>query len=108
MNGYPQIIGVVGQFAGRVFTMQANTMMMGRDAASCDFVFSESAQGISRNHCKVVFNPQTMMFVLYDLGSSCGTFLSNGVKVLQGQPVALRSGESFYLASPGNLFRVSL
>ena len=104
----PKLIGVVGQFAGRSYPIRPNGIMMGRDAASCEFVFSESAQGISRNHCKVEFNPQTTMFVLYDLGSSCGTFLANGVKVQQGQPVALRPGDSFYLASQGNLFRVSL
>ena len=83
-------------------------IMMGRDSAACDFVFPDHAQGISRNHCKIQFNPQTQMFVLYDLGSSYGTFLGNGVRVPQGQPMAMRPGDEFYLASRANLFRVSL
>ncbi len=83
-------------------------IIIGRDGASCDFSFPESTQGISRNHCKVAFNPQTQMFVLYDLGSSYGTFLAGGARVAQGQPVALHSGDAFYLASRANTFQVSI
>lgn len=104
----PQLIGVAGLFAGKSFPIRPQGIMMGRDSAACDFVFPDHAQGISRNHCKIQFNPQTQMFVLYDLGSSYGTFLGNGVRVPQGQPMALRPGDEFYLASRANLFRVSL
>ena len=103
----PKIIGMSGQFAGRTFNIPAQGMMIGRDGASCDFVFPDNTPGISRNHCKVQFNSQSNMFVLYDLGSSNGTFLSNGSRVPQGQPMALQPGEEFYLASRANLFKVS-
>ena len=53
-------------------------------------------------------NPQTGMFVLYDLGSSYGTFLGTGTRVLQGQPIALRPREQFYLADRGCMFMVNL
>jgi pSer/pThr/pTyr-binding forkhead associated (FHA) protein len=82
--------------------------MMGRDQSACEFVFDSSANGISRTHCKVQFNPQTGMFVLYDLGSSYGTFLANGTRVPQGQPMALGPGEQFYLADRGCMFMVNL
>ena len=104
----PQIIGISGQFAGRAFPIAPQGTMMGREPASCDFVFSDGAQGISRNHCKLQFNPQTQMFILYDLGSTYGTFLGNGARVPQGQPAALRVGDEFYLGSRANVFRVSL
>lgn len=104
----PQIIGISGQFAGRAFPVSPQGTMMGREPASCDFVFPDGAQGISRNHCKLQFNPQTQMFVLYDLGSTYGTFLGNGARVPQGQPAALRVGDEFYLGSRANVFRVSL
>lgn len=104
----PQIIGIVGQFAGRSFPVPPQGIMMGRDPAACDFVFPEHAKGISRNHCKLQYNPQTQMFVLYYLGSSYGTFLGSGLKVPQGQPAALRAGDEFYLASRGNVFRVGV
>ena len=105
---HPQIIGISGQFAGQAFPVSTHGVMLGRDPSSCDFVFPSNIQGISRNHCKLQFNPQTQMFVLYDLGSSYGTFLGSGVRVPQGQPAALRAGDEFYLASRGNVFRVSL
>lgn len=104
----PKIIGIVGQFAGRAFPIPPQGIMMGRDSAACDFVFPENATGISRNHCKLQFNVQTQMFVLYDLGSSYGTFLGNGLRVPQGQPAALRTGDEFYLASRRNVFRVEV
>jgi uncharacterized RDD family membrane protein YckC len=103
----PHIVGMTGQFAGKMFPIPPQGALFGRDAASCDFAFPESAQGISRNHCKVSFNPQTQLFVLYDLGSSYGTFLGNGTKVTQGLPTALRPGDEFYLASHNNTFRVN-
>lgn len=104
----PQIIGISGQFAGRAFPVSSQGTMMGRDPASCDFVFPDGAQGISRNHCKIQFNPQTQMFILYDLGSSYGTFQGNGMRIPQGQPAALRVGDEFFLGSRANVFRVSL
>ncbi len=104
----PQIIGISGQFAGRAFPIAPQGSMLGTDPASCDFVFPRGTPGISRNHCKIQYNPQTQMFILYDLGSSYGTFLGNGARVVQGQPMALRPGDDFYLASQATLFRVSL
>ena len=104
----PRIIGISGQYAGRAIPIASQGSMLGTDAASCDFAFPHGTPGISRNHCKIQFNPQTQMFILYDLGSSYGTFLGNGSRVTQGQPVALRSGDDFYMASRAMLFRVSI
>lgn len=108
MNNNPQIIGISGQFAGKAFPIAPQGIMLGRDSSSCDLAFADNTQGISRNHCKIQYNHQTQMFVVYDLGSSYGTFLSNGTKILQGQPTALRSDEEFYLASRANSFRVRI
>lgn len=104
----PQIIGISGQYAGRSFPVSPQGVMMGREPTSCDFVFPDGSSGISRNHCKLQFNPQTQMFILYDLGSTYGTFLGNGARVPQGQPAALRVGDEFFLGSRANVFRVAL
>ena len=104
----PQIIGISGQYAGRSIPVAPQGSMLGTDAASCDFPIPHGTPGISRNHCKIQFNSQTQMFILYDLGSTYGTFLGNGSRVMQGQPMALRPGDEFYLASRAMVFRVSL
>jgi pSer/pThr/pTyr-binding forkhead associated (FHA) protein len=104
----PKLIGVAGRYAGQAYLIGPQGLMMGRDQSACEFVFDNSTNGISRTHCKVQFNPQTGMFVLYDLGSSYGTFLANGTRVPQGQPMALRPGDQFYLADRGCMFMVNL
>ncbi len=107
-NMTPQIIGLTGQFAGKSFPVYPYGTTLGTDASVCELSFPPRTPGISRNHCKIQFNPQTQMFVLYDMGSSYGTFLGNGVRVPQGQPMALKPGDDFYLASRAVQFRVSL
>lgn len=108
VQGTPWVIGIQGQFAGQSFPVSAQGILIGRDATVCNIVFHSSAPGLSRNHCKLQFTPQTNMFVLYDLGSSYGTFTANGGRISQGQPVALHNGDSFYLGVPENLFQVAL
>lgn len=104
----PKIVGVAGRYAGQVYLIGPQGLMMGRDQSACDFVFDGSTSGISRTHCKVQYQPQSGMFVIYDLGSSYGTFLGTGVRVPQGQPMTLRPGEQFYLADRGCAFMVNL
>lgn len=105
-----RIVGVTGFFAGRACPVSAAGVILGRDQAVCDLSFPNDQQGrgISRTHCKLQYNPQTRMLVLHDLGSTYGTYLGSGVRVNQGQAVALRSGDEFYLATRDNTFRVEL
>lgn len=104
----PKLLGVAGRYAGQAYLIGPQGLMMGRDQSACDFVFDAGASGISRTHCKVQYNPQTGMFILYDLGSTYGTYLGNGVRVPQGQPMALGSGDQFYLADRGCMFMVNV
>lgn len=103
----PKVICVSGEYAGRAFTIPSKGLVLGRDHYVCDVVFKE-ARSISRTHCKIEFNRDTNMFVLYDIGSSYGTFLGNGARVSQGRPVAMQPGDDFYLVSRNVLFRTSL
>lgn len=105
-----QIVGVTGFFVGQIYPVTERGVILGRDRSVCDVYVSndQQGQGISRTHCKVKYNPQSQMLILYDLGSTYGTFLGNGVRVAQGRPIALRSGDEFYLATRSNTFRVEL
>ena len=44
---------------------------------------------------------------LTDLGSSYGTFLAGGQKLLPNQPVPLRPGDRFYLGSEKESFVIT-
>lgn len=103
-----RLIGISGEFAGKVFPVPANGILIGRDNVSCQIIFSSNAQGISRHHCQINFNRQSGMFVVNDLGSTYGTYTMNGVRIQSGQPLALNSGERFYLGSKSNTFEVKL
>jgi uncharacterized RDD family membrane protein YckC len=101
-----RLIGITGEFAGKVFPVPANGILIGRDKVSCQIIFSANAQGISRHHCQVNFNRQSGMFVVNDLGSTYGTYSMTGVSIKSGQPMALGAGERFYLGSKSNTFEV--
>ena len=92
-----------GILAGQVFAL-ARPVVMGRNPQQCNVVFPADAPGISGVHCEV--HSSGSGAVLTDRGSSYGTFLSTGVKLTPNQPVQLQKGDSFYLASPQNEFRV--
>lgn len=93
-----------GAFAGRRFAISGQ-LRIGRDPARNDLVYPGTTQGISGAHC--VLRLQGGALWLEDLGSSYGTFLSDGRKLTPRQPVQLRKGDSFYLASQRELFQIT-
>lgn len=106
-NAQPKLTAISGPFAGRSFLIPEQGIVIGRSRTQCSLVFPEGdeGQGISRVHCKIQFDSHKQMFILYDMGSSYGTFLGNGTRVWQGQPTFLRVGEEFYMAMPTIRFR---
>ena len=93
-----------GAFAGRRFAINGQ-LRVGRDPARNDLVYPSSTQGISGAHCVLRLQGGTLW--LEDLGSSYGTFLASGQKLTPHQPVQLRKGDSFYLASQRELFQIT-
>lgn len=102
----PVIYGLTGEFNGRSIPVDDRGVTIGRDPGLCQIAFSGNTPGISRRHCTVNFNRANGTFVLVDIGSSYGTFLESGMKVIQGQAVSLRPGDRFYLADRNNMFEV--
>lgn len=102
----PAIYGLTGEYSGRSIPVDDHGITMGRDSAYCQVTFLGEAQGISRRHCTVHFNSMNGCFTLTDIGSSYGTYLESGMKVVQGQSVTLQPGSRFYLADRNNMFEV--
>lgn len=101
-NASVMLQGSSGQYAGRQIPV-GKVMTFGR-TTGCDVTFPEGTPGISRVHCQVA--PGSGVVILTDLGSSMGTFLSNGTRLNPNQPHTLRNGESFYLGNQSQSFRV--
>lgn len=102
----PELVGINGPLAGMIYQISDNGLIIGRDSISCQVVIPASQAKVSRIHCYVTFNPMSGMFVLNDRNSTHGTFLANGSRISYAQPVALKSGDRFYLATPENTFEV--
>ncbi len=97
------INGLSGQYANQIFPLNGQ-MVFGRNVNSCNILFSDDTKGISRMHCKIEANGDTV--TITDLGSSYGTFV-NGNKLQPYSPRKLNVGDTFYLGDKNNLFSLT-
>lgn len=96
-----RLVGTEGVFAGRRFALEG-TLRLGRLPDQNDLVFPADTTGVSGRHCVVrLTNGGT---TLTDLGSSFGTFLSDGTRLQPNQAVELKVGDSFTLGSQKQRF----
>ncbi len=103
VSGARQLACTHGVFSGQVYPL-SNSIVLGRDPQQCNIIFPTQTPGISGVHCEVRASDNAV--TLIDRGSSYGTFY-NGAKLQPNEPVTLRAGDSFYLATPQNEFRLS-
>jgi S1-C subfamily serine protease len=103
----PIIKGVVGSFAGQNIELVENQLTIGRDPRLAQLVYPQNKEEISRKHCTIRFDINTQKFILTDYSSN-GTYLSSNQKLEPGQAYYLNSGDSFYLADPGEVFKVKV
>ena len=97
------VIGVTGYFQGKSFRMDSQ-LRLGRDGSCCNIIYPVNIPGISSTHCVVTYKNNAVYVT--DLGSSYGTFLENGVRLIQNVPTKLNNGDKFYLANNSNMFEV--
>jgi hypothetical protein len=96
--------GGSGTYKDCLFPLSGGVLIFGRDGKRANIVFPSSTPGISSVHCEV--RNEGGKIVLVDRGSSYGTFLSNGAKLLPNQPYVLNVGDKFYLANRDNQFEI--
>ncbi|GFP75487.1 trypsin-like peptidase domain-containing protein [Clostridium fungisolvens] len=100
------IYGVSGYYQNKSFSLMKGKLVIGRDYNVCSVVYPADTAGISSVHCEVNYDADSNKCVLVDRGSTYGTFLSNGEKLMKGRPYYLGPHDSFYLASPANKFEI--
>ena len=98
--------GNAPQHGGMVVQLHGQPVQIGRDGAVCRLVYQDGTPGVSGRHCQVSF--EQGQFVLTDLNSTYGTFLSNGQRVAPNSPVKLPPKSSFYLGETDNTVYVDL
>ncbi len=97
------LVGIGGQMDGRTYNVGTNDLLIGREA-NCAIRFAAETPGVSRRHCKLFWNNGVLM--LMDTGSSNGTYLRNKGQLAANQPVALMSGDVFYVGEKKNAFEL--
>ena len=97
-----RLTGQDGFFTSRQFPL-SRELRIGRSSTN-DVVYPADTSGISSNHCILI--PQADGVLLMDLGSTYGTYLANGTKLIPNQKYLLKRGDAFCLGSRKQLFRV--
>jgi len=103
VRGY--LKGLSGAFVDAEMPLEESGIVLGRDPKLAGIVFDAEYKTISRRHARLAYRSQTHEFILEDLYSGQGTFVK-GRKLSGGKEVILKSGDTFYLASPTHTFRV--
>lgn len=98
------VMGVNGVFKGKTLEIKSK-IYIGRDD-NCHIHYPSNTKGISGRHCALEFDGHN--FYLTDLGSSYGTYLSDGQKLTPKMKYTISDGEQFYMASSQELFQVSI
>lgn len=103
----PTIQSFAAQHRGARMTIPTVPVIIGR-AQACCLRYEDSTPGVSREHCTLFYEESSESFVLRDLKSTYGTYLSNGQKLAPLADYRLKSGDSFYLGDSNNMLRVDL
>ncbi len=104
----PSVRSMSHQHGGMQVPLEGRSILIGRSMPDCQIVFQSGTPGISARHCSVSWDTQSGEFLLTDLRSTYGTFLSNGQQLTPGVSVRLRPGDTFYLGERDNALRVEL
>jgi uncharacterized membrane protein YhaH (DUF805 family) len=99
------IVGLTGTFAGQKFIL-SNKVTFGRDPQNCNIIFPIEQPGISSIHCAIISDRNGVF--LADLGSTYGTYLQNGTKLIPNQSIKLNNKDVFYLTSEECKFEVRI
>ena len=104
-NAQPyKLLAVDGMFAGAVFPIDSE-VVLGRSGEFADIVYDNDTPGISRKHCSVRPTEDGQLLIK-DLGSTEGTYFTDGVKLNPNISYRIQRGECFYLATKRETYKV--
>nr|WP_295882316.1 trypsin-like peptidase domain-containing protein [uncultured Thiohalocapsa sp.] len=104
-SGAPVLRGVNGPYAGVALPLSRGPIAIGRDPALVQLVMPPERTLVSKRHALVRYDAGRRVFSVEDCWSSHGTLI-NGKPIPSGQPVILRPGERFHLATAEIVFEV--
>ncbi|MCP4353236.1 MAG: FHA domain-containing protein [Desulfobacterales bacterium] len=100
------LLGISGVHENAEFPLGDREVFIGRDPKRASIIFPNEMSKISRRHAQLIYKHLKNEFILLDLNSKQGTYLSSGIKLMPGIGVILKPGDKFYLASREQTFQV--
>ena len=97
----PGIRGLTGVNAGRVISLQQNTVMIGSGPGAT--IPIHDAQ-VSANHCSIQYHEASGSYIIFD-NSTNGVYLSSGVRLQKGNNV-VRRGSVIWIGNQMNQFQL--
>ncbi|HUA61767.1 MAG TPA: trypsin-like peptidase domain-containing protein [Verrucomicrobiae bacterium] len=98
--------GVSGPYAGKEFPVSTEPITLGRDPHISQIVFDPLDSVVSKRHCTVRMDRAAGGMVVEDCGSTNGTYLDTGERLLAFKPTLIRPYGSFYLGDRRHSFQV--
>lgn len=86
---------VSGLYRGTFFPLGESKLVIGRNPQTCNVIFPADTVGVSALHCELFWDRSTETIILKDLGSTYGTFVSDGRRLGPQQIAVLRKQDSF-------------
>ena len=104
----PVVRSMAAQHNGQTVQLHNQPIQIGRDPAVCRIAYRDGTPGVSSKHCQVYYSEGDNAFVVTDLNSTYGTFLSNGQRIAPNVPTKMAPKSSFYLGDAENTIYLDL
>lgn len=102
----PVVCPMSPQFRGeRIRLSSQETYVAGR-SSECRICYGNDAPGVSGRHCAITWDSAAGEFIVKDMNSSYGTFLSDGTRLNPDRICRLRPGSSIFLGGRANEIRL--
>lgn len=80
--------------------------VIGKDSRKANIVLAEDYTKVSRIHCSVKYVSSADSYIVTDLSSTNGTYLSNGVRLKPNTPIYVKQGEAITLGDKGCVIKL--
>lgn len=104
-KGQASVTVIKGIMAGQSFPV-SGSITIGRNAQKCSVCYPVNTKGVSGVHCEI--RQCGNEYQIVDLGSSCGTFLSNGQKLVPNVPVTITDEMCFLLGGQNEVMKFNI
>ena len=104
-KNYGALICTHGNYTGSIIQIcPEKKILIGRDGKQADIIINHPY--ISRVHCSLLYHSDTMSYEITDYSSN-GTFVHEGIRLVNDEPYLLKSGSELYFGTKDNVYTLA-